>query len=172
MFAQSLIPKPQPTACSVEESERGDASTDFVMVSVLLIALVAIILQLSYALYTRNIVLDAANAGARYGALYDRSPDEGVERTRAIITGALPASYAENISYSVQYRQGTRVLAMEVRAPLPVLGPLGLPDSTTVHAYAIYPEYSKTKNGKNASETNAPSATTQPDSSMPEGGEK
>ncbi|MDO5750136.1 MAG: TadE/TadG family type IV pilus assembly protein [Rothia sp. (in: high G+C Gram-positive bacteria)] len=172
MFA--LPSTPQPASYPSEDHERGDASTDFVMVSVLLIALVGIILQLSYALYTRNIVLDAANAGARYGALYDRSPDEGAERTRAIIAGALPASYASNISYSVEYRQGTRVLAMEVRAPLPVLGPLGLPDSTTVRTYAIYPEYSQGKNGKNASAINAPSnsATPQLDSSLPEGGEK
>ncbi len=57
------------------------------MVSALLVLLTVAILQVSYAFYTRNILLDAASAGARYGTLYDRTPEEGRERAEQIIRG-------------------------------------------------------------------------------------
>ncbi len=43
--------------------------------------------------------LGRAAAGARYGTMSDRTPQEGMERTRQMIEGVLPSSYAENISY-------------------------------------------------------------------------
>ena len=52
---------------SVEDSERGDASTEFVMVGALLVLLTMAILQVSFALYARTMLVDAAAAGARYG---------------------------------------------------------------------------------------------------------
>ena len=48
---------------SVEESERGDASTEFVMVGALLVLLTMAILQVSFALYARTMLVDAAAAG-------------------------------------------------------------------------------------------------------------
>lgn len=72
---------------SVEDSERGDASTEFVMVGALLVLLTMAILQVSFALYARTMLVDAAAAGARYGTMRDRTPQEGMERTRQMIEG-------------------------------------------------------------------------------------
>ena len=142
-------------------SERGDASTEFVMVSALLVLLTVAILQVSYAFYTRNILLDAASAGARYGTLYDRTPEEGRERAEQIIRGNnllcsfptflrgaikeqiirgnLPESYAQDVHTSVYVDpSGIRILEVHVTAPLPVLGPWGFPGSISVSGHAAY----------------------------------
>ena len=126
---------------SVEDSERGDASTEFVMVGALLVLLTMAILQVSFALYTRTMLVDAA-AGARYGTMRDRTPQEGMERTRQMIEGVLPSSYAENISYRQSSDStGVRTLEVTVKSPLPVLGPWGFPDSIEVKGHAIYAEH-------------------------------
>ena len=125
---------------SVEESERGDAST--VMVGALLVLLTMAILQVSFALYARTMLVDAAAAGARYGTMRDRTPQEGMERTRQMIEGSLPSSYAENISYRQSSDStGVRTLEVTVKSPLPVLGPWGFPDSIEVKGHAIYAEH-------------------------------
>ena len=105
---------------SVEESERGDASTEFVMVGALLVLLTMAILQVSFALYAQTMLVDAAAAGARYGTMRDRTPQEGMERTRQLIEGVLPSSYAENISYRQSSDStGVRTLEVTVKSPLP-----------------------------------------------------
>ena len=127
---------------SVEDSERGDASTEFVMVGALLVLLTMAILQVSFALYARTMLVDAAAAGARYGTMRDRTPQEGMERTRQLIEGVLPSSYAENISYRQSSDStGVRTLEVTVKSPLPVLGPWGFPDSIEVKGHAIYAEH-------------------------------
>ena len=127
---------------SVEDSERGDASTEFVMVGALLVLLTMAILQVSFALYARTMLVDAAAAGARYGTMRDRTPQEGMERTRQMIEGVLPSSYAENISYRQSSDStGVRTLEVTVKSPLPVLGPWGFPDSIEVKGHAIYAEH-------------------------------
>ena len=79
-------------------------------------------------------------AGARYGTLHDRNPSESVDRTSEIIRGSLPGNYAQNVSYSESFNSaGARVLEVNVSAPLPVLGPFGLPNSLSVKAHAVYP---------------------------------
>lgn len=126
---------------SVEDSERGDASTEFVMVGALLVLLTMAILQVSFALYARTMLVDAAAAGARYGTMRDRTPQEGMERTRQMIEGVLPSSYAENISYRQSSDStGVRTLEVTVKSPLPVLGPWVFPDSIEVKGHAIYAE--------------------------------
>ena len=127
---------------SVEDSERGDASTEFVMVGALLVLLTMAILQVSFALYARTMLVDAAAAGARYGTMRDRTPQEGMARTRQMIEGVLPSSYAENISYRQSSDStGVRTLEVTVKSPLPVLGPWGLPGSIEVKGHAIYAEH-------------------------------
>lgn len=110
------------------------------MVSALLILITFLILQVSYAFYARNLLLDAASAGARYGTLRDREPSDSVGRTAEIIRGSLPDNYAQNISYTQGVdASGARVIEVNVAAPLPVFGPFGLPDSIAVKAHAVYP---------------------------------
>ncbi|MDO4917597.1 MAG: pilus assembly protein, partial [Rothia sp. (in: high G+C Gram-positive bacteria)] len=54
-------------------NERGNAPAEFVMVMALVMLLFGVVLQVSFALYARNILIDAASSGARYGTLLDRS---------------------------------------------------------------------------------------------------
>ena len=91
MFAALLTGKNQ----EHREAERGDASTEFVMVGALLVLLTMAILQVSFALYTRTMLVDAAAAGARYGTMRDRTPQEGYPTddpgspTRLLCTGCV-----------------------------------------------------------------------------------
>ena len=59
--------------------------------------------------------------GARYGTMRDRTPQEGMERTRQLIEGALPSSYAENISYR-QSSDSTGVRTLEVTVEVAFAG--------------------------------------------------
>lgn len=141
-FASVTTAAERPSAeRSAEESERGDASTEFVMVGALLVLLTVAILQVSFAFYTRTMLVDAAAAGARYGTMRDRTPQEGTERTREMIRGVLPASYAQDVSYRESTdATGVRTLEVTVKSPLPVLGPWGFPESIVVSGHAIYAE--------------------------------
>ena len=139
LFVPSRMSRHQKQELAAPLSERGDASTEFVMVSALLVLLTVAILQVSYAFYTRNILLDAASAGARYGTLYDRTPEEGRERAEQIIRGNLPENYAQDVHTSVYADpSGIRILEVHVTAPLPVLGPWGFPGSISVSGHAAY----------------------------------
>ncbi|WP_369821387.1 TadE family protein [Kocuria sp. CNJ-770] len=69
-------------------ADRGHAVVEYVMVAGLAAMIFAGTLQLALALHVRNTLVDAAAAGARYGTLADRSPEDGVERTRRIVADA------------------------------------------------------------------------------------
>ena len=66
------------------------------MVAGLSAILFALTLQLVFALHVRNVLIDAASHGARYGTLADRGPADAQERTRELIElgtqGAEPQS--------------------------------------------------------------------------------
>lgn len=109
-----------------EERERGSAVAEFVMVAGLVVLVAMAVFQLGVALYVRNTLIASASEGARYGARFDAVPADGVTRTRELITTAVGASFAGDVSVST----GTTVAGVEavevtVRAPLPVLGPIG-----------------------------------------------
>src|SRR5690606_11792968 len=78
-------------------TDRGSAVVEYVMVAGLVAMIFAATLQLALALHVRNTLIDAAAAGARYGTLADRSPEDGVERTRRIVSGALGPRYAQDV---------------------------------------------------------------------------
>ena len=61
---------------------RGDdgvAVVDFALVAGLVSLIFAGVLQVTLALHVRNTVIDCAAEGARYAALADREPADGVE---------------------------------------------------------------------------------------------
>ncbi|WP_237704731.1 TadE/TadG family type IV pilus assembly protein [Nesterenkonia sp. F] len=70
----------RPAASSVDE-ERGAATAEFTMVAALLALLFVLTLQLAVLVHVRNTLIDAASTGARFGALDDRSAEDGVART-------------------------------------------------------------------------------------------
>lgn len=96
------------------------------MVGALLTMLTLAVLQLGVALLVRNTVTDAASEGARFGALADNSPGDGVERTADLIATALGDGYARDVSAATGSYLGQPALIVTVRAPLPLVGLLGL----------------------------------------------
>jgi hypothetical protein len=116
--------------------DKGSAVVEFVLVGVLLTVLTLSVIQLGLALLIRNTVLDAASEGARYGALADNSVGDAVGRTRDLITTALGPSYARNITVARGSYDGHPADIVTVKAPLPLIGLVGIPNGLEVHGHA------------------------------------
>ena len=121
---------------------RGDAGAavvEFVLVSVLLLGLFLAVLQLALALHTRTVLVAAAQEGARWAANADRSPSDGVARTRALVAEALSdeASAAMTVTAVPVDRDGTEVVEVTVRGPLPVRFLPVSPVEVTVRGHAL-----------------------------------
>lgn len=106
------------------------------MVTVLLTLLTVSVLQLGLALHVRNTVTDAAAEGARFAALADNGLDDGIERTRQLITTAIGPQYAQEVSASYSSYLGHSSTEIRVVTPLPVIGLLGLDQGLEVSAHA------------------------------------
>lgn len=109
---------------------------DFVLVGGLLTMFFLAIIQLTLVLHVRNTLIDAAASGARYGTLADRSSADAEERTRSLIGAALNAGFAENVSTNEVTHKGFRTLEVTVRAPMPVIGLIGLREMLEVKGHA------------------------------------
>lgn len=111
------------------DQERGSAVVDFVLVSGLLTLLFLGVLQLTLILHVRNSLIDAASSGARYGALADRVPRDAEGRARELISDAVGAGFAQDVTVEETREGEVRLITVTIRAPFPVIGLLG-PDRT------------------------------------------
>lgn len=119
-------------------TEEGSAIAEFVMVSALLLFVALAIFQVALALYVRNTLIASASEGARYGARAGAAPGDAEQRTTAIITSALNASFASDVSSrTAATSSGVRVIEVRVTAPLPILGPIGPAGGITVSGRAF-----------------------------------
>lgn len=109
---------------------------DFVLVGALTTLLFASVLQLALALHVRATLVDCAAEGARYGALADRTADQGAARTRELVAMSLTDGFARDVRASVVEVEGLEVVRVQVSAPLPLLGLLG-PTSLDVTGHAL-----------------------------------
>jgi Flp pilus assembly protein TadG len=116
--------------------DAGSAAAEFVMVAALLTVLTLGVLQLGVALLVRNTALDAAAEGARYGALADNDPADGVARTRQLIATAIGAGYAGDVRASTGEWMGHPAVIVTVRTTLPVIGLLGVGGGLEVAGHA------------------------------------
>jgi len=116
--------------------ERGSAPAEFVMVAALLTLLTLAVLQLGLALHVRNTVLDAAAEGARYGALADNTLADGASRTRDLITAAIGAGYAGDVTASAGSYLQHPAVSVTVRTPLPLIGLIGIDEGLEVTGHA------------------------------------
>lgn len=116
--------------------ETGSAAAEFVMVAALLTMLTLGVLQLGLALLVRNTALDAAAEGARYAALADNDPGDGVVRTRQLITTAIGAGYARDVRVANGEWMGHPAVTVTVRTTLPVIGLLGVGGALEVAGHA------------------------------------
>ncbi len=106
------------------------------MVGALLVLVTLAVLQLALALFVRNTVLDAAAEGARYAALADRDLAGGAQRTSELISAALGEDYSREVAVRLESWNGQQVAAVTVRAPLPVIGLIGVDDGLEVSGHA------------------------------------
>ena len=110
---------------------------EWAMVAGLSAILFALTLQLVFALHVRNVLIDAASHGARYGTLADRGPADAQERTRELITSSVGARFAGDVTAVPAEVQGTPTLEVRVVAPLPIVGPFGPPGAIEVSGHAV-----------------------------------
>lgn len=120
-----------------DPGERGSAVAESVMVMALLALLFAAILQFGIVIHVRNTLIDAASAGARYGALGDRTPGDGAVRARDLLTGSIPGGEGVEVSAEVVGGGGADLVRVTVRTQMPMIGflagPVGL--EADGHAY-------------------------------------
>lgn len=118
--------------------ERGAAVVDFVMVGALTTVFFLAVVQLALVLHVRNTLIDAAASGARYGTLADRGAGDARERTAQLISVALTADFARDVSTGEASYGGIRTLEVTVRAPLPVIGLIGPTGMLEVKGHAAF----------------------------------
>ena len=116
--------------------EEGSAVVEFTLVGILLTVLVLAVVQLGLALHVRNTVVDAAAEGARFAALADNVPADGVVRARQLITEAIGADYATDVSVKAGEWMGHPAITVTVRTKLPVIGLIGIADAMEVSGHA------------------------------------
>ncbi len=109
---------------------------DFVLVGALLTVIFLAIIQLALVLHVRNTVVDAAAAGAWFGSLADRGPDDARERTQQLIAGSLSPDYARVVAVTEEDFHEVRTLKVTVRAPFPVIGLIGPNTSMEISGHA------------------------------------
>lgn len=114
----------------------GSAVVEFVLVGALLTVLTLSVIQLGLALLIRNTVQDAASEGARYGALADNQPSDGVERTKQLIDAAIGSTYARSVTIAPGSYDGYPAYTVTVKAPLPLIGLVGIPNGLEVTGHA------------------------------------
>ena len=116
--------------------DRGSSPVEFVLVGTLLTALTLAVLQLAFAVYVRNVVHDAAVEGAYWAALADTGLEEGVERTRDVISRAVGGAYAQDIRIDVSGAPAEETIDVRVRTTFPLIGLIGVPFAMEVEAHA------------------------------------
>jgi hypothetical protein len=117
--------------------ERGSAVADFVMVSALVTVLFLATFQLALTLHVRNVLVSCAAEGARVGARLGSDPALGIARSRDLVETALSERFAQDVTATRAEVDGVQVVTVRIRAPLPVLGPLGPADGFDVVAHAF-----------------------------------
>lgn len=123
----------------LDTGERGAAVVDFVLVTVLVLALFLIVVQVGVVLHVRNVLVASAAEGARYGANADRTPEDGVQRAREVTAQALSAGLANRLSYTAGETavDGAPVVEVTVHGRLPLVFLPAGPLSITVHGHAL-----------------------------------
>ena len=118
-------------------AEVGAAVVDFVLVLVVLVPLLLGIVQLGLVLHVRNTLVAAASEGARYAATVDRSPSDGVARTRSQINDVLASRYARRVTAREVPVDGVPGIEVAVSAEVPALGLWGPAVALRVSGHAV-----------------------------------
>lgn len=117
------------------KSETGSEVVSHALVQILVMILVSALLQLAFALYVRNVAVDAASEGARYQALRGATTAQTQHRVQALLAGGLGSGQRTVTIRETQVAGRTQV-TVQVSTTLPILGPWGVPQALTVEASA------------------------------------
>ncbi len=82
------------------DDERGSAVVDFVLVSLLIVALLLAVLQVAVYAHVRNVVTASAQEGARFAANADVDSGLGAARTLEVVARATNQRTAEGLACS------------------------------------------------------------------------
>jgi hypothetical protein len=120
--------------------DAGSSVVEFTLVSVLLVGLFLGVMQVALVLHTRNVLVSAAQEGARYAANADRTPADGALRTQQAIGEALGTGVRDRMTVTplpVDLSGPTPIVGMQVSGPVPVFFlPVG-PVRLTVSGHAL-----------------------------------
>jgi Flp pilus assembly protein TadG len=116
--------------------DSGSAIVEFLLVSVLLVALTAGLVQLALALHIRNTLADAAAEGARQASLLGHTDMDGVRRTRDLMRVAVGVGDEADVVARREVWHGSPTVTVTVTAPLPLLGFFGPPGGLRVSGRA------------------------------------
>jgi hypothetical protein len=120
--------------------DHGAAVVEFTLVSVLLVFLFLLVMQVGLVLHARNVLISAAQDGARLAANADRTAEDGVARTTTSISETLGPELAARMVVTALPASGTAglpVVGIRVSGPLPfVFAPVG-PLRITVEGHAL-----------------------------------
>ncbi len=97
--------------------DSGSAVVDFVLVGTFLVFLFLALVQLALTVHVRNVLIDCAAQGARFGARLDQDPAAGADRARILIAEELSPSYAQNVTARSINWGGVQTVEVRVRAP-------------------------------------------------------
>lgn len=98
--------------------------------SVLLVTMTLAVLQIAFVAHIRAVAIDSAIAGAGHAALADTTDEEGVARTRELISRGVSAGFVRDVGSTRLLADGREVISITVTLEIPAVGPW-LPFSTT-----------------------------------------
>lgn len=117
----------------------GNATVEFLLVAVLVVAVALGVIQLTLALHVRNVLISSAHEGAHVAALADRSLEDGAARTEFLVESALGGIPAEYTTSHV-FIDGVPAVQVTVVASVPMVGMWGATDQRiSAHALAEAP---------------------------------
>ncbi|MGA9346332.1 MAG: TadE family protein, partial [Nocardioidaceae bacterium] len=105
--------------------------------SVVLVPLFFGILQLALIWHVRTTLTSAASEGARYGAAFDRTAQDGRRRTSDRIDQTFGRDFAAQVSADDTAVAGVRGVEVDVSAEVPVLGFWGPEITVRVSGHAV-----------------------------------
>lgn len=116
----------------------GAAVVEFVLVSVLVLALFLAVLDFGLTVFVRNTLTATAAEGARYGARADRLPEDGRAQTEALLVQTWTGRTVDTVTADYATVDGVRTVAVRIEADVPGIGFLPLVPHLTVtgHAFA------------------------------------
>ncbi|GAA4112625.1 TadE/TadG family type IV pilus assembly protein [Enteractinococcus coprophilus] len=119
--------------------DTGAVVAESAMIIGLVTLLCGTILQIGVIIHTRNTMIDAASAGARYAALADRNLTDGQKRTAALLASSIPN--AESAIVTIGRESDGELIRVTVTHHLPMLGFITapVPLSATAQAYDLTP---------------------------------